>query len=77
MLTLLLLCACAQPESENFDATGIRFLSQMPEGQTFEQAVSPRVFEFPRDHGPHSGFATEWWYFTGNLRIRRRTPLWI
>lgn len=23
--------------------------------------------EFPRDHGPHPGFRSEWWYFTGNL----------
>lgn len=25
-------------------------------------------YEFPRDHGHHPGFKTEWWYFTGNLR---------
>ncbi len=25
-------------------------------------------YEFPRDHGNHPGFKTEWWYFTGNLR---------
>ncbi|MCA1658427.1 MAG: carotenoid 1,2-hydratase, partial [Verrucomicrobiaceae bacterium] len=24
-------------------------------------------YEFPRDHHPHPGFKTEWWYFTGNL----------
>lgn len=24
-------------------------------------------FEFPRDHGNHPDFKTEWWYFTGNL----------
>lgn len=24
-------------------------------------------YEFPRDHGSHAGFKTEWWYFTGNL----------
>jgi predicted secreted hydrolase len=23
---------------------------------------------FPRDHGKHGEFQTEWWYFTGNLR---------
>jgi len=33
----------------------------------FERAVEPREFEFPRDHGAHPGFATEWWYLTGNL----------
>lgn len=24
-------------------------------------------YEFPRDHGDHPSFKTEWWYFTGNL----------
>jgi len=24
-------------------------------------------YEFPRDHGPHRDFKTEWWYATGNL----------
>jgi predicted secreted hydrolase len=24
--------------------------------------------EFPRDHGPHFDYRTEWWYLTGNLR---------
>ena len=24
-------------------------------------------YEFPRDHGIHEEFKTEWWYFTGNL----------
>jgi predicted secreted hydrolase len=33
----------------------------------FERADRPRRFEFPADHGPHPGFRTEWWYFTGNL----------
>jgi predicted secreted hydrolase len=34
----------------------------------FAQALHPREWEFPRDHGRHDGFKTEWWYFTGNLR---------
>jgi len=38
----------------------------------FERATAPRAFEFPRDHGPHPGFRSEWWYFTGNLRARQR-----
>ncbi|TPW10286.1 MAG: secreted hydrolase-like protein, partial [Halothiobacillaceae bacterium] len=33
----------------------------------FKQALAPRPFIFPADHGPHDDFATEWWYFTGNL----------
>ncbi len=27
-------------------------------------------YEFPRDHGNHPDFKTEWWYFTGNLRAK-------
>lgn len=34
----------------------------------YSRAEAPRVFRFPRDHGPHPGFRTEWWYLTGNLR---------
>jgi predicted secreted hydrolase len=33
----------------------------------FLQATHPRDWTFPRDHGRHDGFKTEWWYFTGNL----------
>jgi predicted secreted hydrolase len=33
----------------------------------FERALVPRAFEFPRDHGPHPEFRSEWWYVTGNL----------
>ena len=25
-------------------------------------------YEFPRDHGPHRGFKTEWWYYVGHLK---------
>ena len=25
-------------------------------------------WQFPRDHGQHAKFQTEWWYFTGNLK---------
>jgi predicted secreted hydrolase len=34
----------------------------------FKQAISPRAWSFPKDHGRHDGFKLEWWYFTGNLR---------
>ncbi len=32
------------------------------------QAWAPWNWEFPKDHGSHPEFRTEWWYFTGNLR---------
>ena len=37
-------------------------------GEGFARAAAPRRFTFPADHGPHPGFRTEWWYFTGNLK---------
>ena len=33
----------------------------------YARATEVRPFTFPADHGPHSDFRTEWWYFTGNL----------
>ncbi|GAB4254606.1 MAG: lipocalin-like domain-containing protein [Candidatus Methylacidiphilales bacterium] len=34
----------------------------------WQRATEPRAWSFPRDHGAHPEFKTEWWYFTGNLR---------
>ena len=36
-------------------------------GEEWRQAVGPWKWVFPRDHGSHPEFRTEWWYFTGNL----------
>lgn len=36
-------------------------------GEGFTRALVPREFIFPRDHGAHPEFRSEWWYFTGNL----------
>ena len=30
--------------------------------------TGPCNLEFPKDHGPHPGYRTEWWYYTGNLQ---------
>lgn len=37
-------------------------------GWSWELALPGWKYEFPRDHGNHPGFKTEWWYFTGNLQ---------
>ncbi len=36
-----------------------------PDG--FAVARPGYAFRFPRDHGSHPAFRTEWWYFTGHL----------
>lgn len=42
----------------------------IPEVDTsqFAQAIDPWDWQFPRDHGAHPDFQTEWWYYTGNLQ---------
>jgi predicted secreted hydrolase len=35
--------------------------------QPFQRADRPWDWVFPRDHGSHPAFQTEWWYFTGSV----------
>jgi predicted secreted hydrolase len=42
------------------------FSYAQPESE-WEEAIHPRSWNFPRDHGAHREYQTEWWYFTGNL----------
>ena len=37
------------------------------EAGNYLSVAGPCNLEFPRDHGPHPGYRTEWWYYTGNL----------
>lgn len=34
----------------------------------FNSVTGPCHLQFPQDHGPHPGYRTEWWYYTGNLQ---------
>ena len=33
----------------------------------FQQAIAPKLLNFPEDLGSHDDYQTEWWYYTGNL----------
>lgn len=76
MLRLLLviagvsLAACEQPRSPPSAAGAIRVDQRMGAAPDpgFARALEVRPFDFPGDHGAHPDYATEWWYFTGNLR---------
>lgn len=48
-------------------------LQQVPERTPdgFLVARPGHVFQFPKDHGSHPGFRTEWWYWTGHLTDER------
>ena len=34
---------------------------------SFQPALPGYEFSFPRDHGTHDEYRTEWWYYTGHL----------
>jgi len=42
-------------------------LVQAAAPKEFYPQVKPRRLVFPRDHGAHADYRTEWWYLTGWL----------
>jgi len=66
LLVLLLFSACSGAQPSLASADVVEVLNRPVDGR-FARALEPLEFEFPRDHGPHNEYATEWWYFTGNL----------
>ena len=42
-------------------------VSHAQSGSAWQKAIHPHSWNFPRDHGAHREYRTEWWYFTGNL----------
>ena len=66
LISLLLISACARAQPSLASADVVDVLSR-PVDDSFARALGPLDFQFPRDHGPHNDYATEWWYYTGNL----------
>jgi predicted secreted hydrolase len=68
MLSAVCLSACLAPAPTTLQ-TSLTVAESMTVTDTsgFLRAEAPRQFDFPADHGPHAGYAVEWWYFTGNL----------
>lgn len=67
-LAAAVLSACTQPHPDGSAAqlSLADILGGAP-ADAFARAETARDFVFPADHGPHSRFRSEWWYFTGNL----------
>jgi len=61
----LLLLACAWPS--------LRAHAQ----SKYPPVVEGSALRFPRDHGAHPTFRTEWWYLTGTLRDAARRELGV
>lgn len=54
-------------EAEQVSANAV-IAAPMTDLSGFQRAIGPYDWQFPRDHGAHPAFQTEWWYFTGNLK---------
>jgi predicted secreted hydrolase len=68
LLFILMLLAgggCRPVETDGINI--VRALSDDAGGDCFDAAAQPADIKFPKDHGPHPSFQTEWWYYTGNL----------
>ena len=64
---VFVLAVCAHVDGDTSQRNIVDILSGESE-VGFARAVEPMDFAFPRDHGPHPDYKTEWWYYTGNLK---------
>lgn len=62
MKATLVVMMCLIGSLDTFAAGPLPFLHQ------FSPAKPGYAYVFPRDHGSHDEFQTEWWYFTGHLQ---------
>lgn len=71
MLAALWVIGCAEPEgtpaSSSFSSPVDALVADDAGNVGFARADQVIELDFPRDHGPHDDFQTEWWYFTGHL----------
>ena len=70
-LSAVLLTACQETDPRaNTQSQRLSVAETLGGAETtgFARATETRSFTFPRDHGPHPAFQTEWWYYTGNLQ---------
>ena len=78
LITALLMLGCEQADvsntSDTNEAIPVSERMAAPPQPGFKRADTPRKFDFPADHGAHPEYATEWWYFTGNLATGAGRP---
>lgn len=67
LLLLLLATSCREDPREPSTSLSVAGALRSADDRGYERALEPREFSFPADHGPHPGFRTEWWYYTGNV----------
>lgn len=71
ILGMLVSCRPGNPDAPAESALPLNALLGSADVSGYARALSPRPLSFPRDHGSHPRYKTEWWYFTGNLTDER------
>lgn len=61
------LSGCTAADQTHFASANVVASLSGPADDAFARAYAPIDFVFPRDHGAHPDYRTEWWYYTGNL----------
>lgn len=56
-----------EPLNGNTLSVRARLEAPPPDISGYARAIEPWDWQFPRDHGAHPEFQTEWWYYTGVL----------
>lgn len=70
LLIITSLSGCTAAEQTHFASANVVASLSGPADDAFARAYEPLDFVFPRDHGAHPAYRTEWWYYTGNLTNR-------
>lgn len=68
VVVALLCAACGREQAAGGGSLGVFEALSGGDVAGFRRALEPPQWSFPRDHGAHPEFRTEWWYWTGNLR---------
>jgi len=66
-LVLIVGVSLYEPASGVALSASTQFQAPPPAASGFARAIEPWAWRFPRDHGAHPEFQTEWWYYTGVL----------
>lgn len=70
LLAIMLVTACSAPPEAGRVRSSVAEAMARGDDLNFDRPTEPMDFVFPRDHGPHEEYRTEWWYYTGNLEDR-------
>ncbi len=67
LMAMLSLSGCTTTRPTQFASANVVASLSGQADDAFARAYEPIDFVFPRDHGAHPAYRTEWWYYTGNL----------